>query len=218
MASAVARVDLRLGVPIGQRPGHRHRFGRGEGEIEPGHRRAGAGGPAALLGLGSGSVPAPLVVGFAFRIGLETIRHLRGPGQMDAVGLTAQGETGHRVGAHPEQVEEVLFGDRLNPFRSLGHRRGQRDQHRGRHPAGFPTRRSSGSGSTTFRRLRRRSRPTPSGSGTPIPASSVEGRSRLDPVRGTTFVPRLTRDQRPRLTPIPGMAACSPSARFICRI
>ena len=31
---------------------------------------------------------------------------------MRAVRLTAQGATGHRVGAHPEQVEEVLLGDR----------------------------------------------------------------------------------------------------------
>ena len=38
--AAVARVDLRLGVPIGQRPGDGHRFGGREGEVEPGHRRA----------------------------------------------------------------------------------------------------------------------------------------------------------------------------------
>ena len=79
---AVARIDPRLGVPIGQRPGHRHRFGRGEGEIEPGHRGAESCSPLARSSASIGvTCRAPLGGAGGRRDGCDALCH--SPGQDD---------------------------------------------------------------------------------------------------------------------------------------
>ena len=51
-------------------------------------------------------------------IGLDPLGHPPRQGEVDAIGLATQRLSGDRIGAHPEQVEQVLLGDlrtRLDP-------------------------------------------------------------------------------------------------------
>ena len=109
---AMAGIDLCLGLPIGQCPGHRDRFGWREGQVEPGHGRTEGASLGPFLGLDAG----PLLGSFGAECGRRDGRPSAPPpacqGEVRAVGLAAERLAGDRVGAHPEQVEQVLLGDR----------------------------------------------------------------------------------------------------------
>ena len=109
---AMAGVDLCLGVPVGQGPGHRDRLGGGEGQIESGHRSAEPAALGPLLGLDARCFLEPLGGGVIRRNGGHPQGHPLCHGQVSAVGLAAQRLAGDRVGAHAQQIEEVLLGHR----------------------------------------------------------------------------------------------------------
>ena len=109
---AVAVVDERLGLPVGQRPGRGHRLGWREREVEPGHGAAELCALSSFLGLDPGPLFGSLGLTGGWRDGLHSLRHPGGQGEVRAVGRAAQGLASHRIGAHPEQVEQVLFADR----------------------------------------------------------------------------------------------------------
>ena len=67
---------------------------------------------SSFLGLDPGPVFGSLGLTGGWRDGLHSLRHPGGHGELRAVGRAAQGLASHRIGAHPEQVEQVLFADR----------------------------------------------------------------------------------------------------------
>ncbi len=109
---AVAVVDERLGLPVGQGPGCGHRLGWREREVEPGHGGAGLCPVCSFLGLAPGLLFGSHRIAGGRGHGRCSLRHPGGQGEVRAVGRAPQSLAGHRIGAHPEQVEQVLFADR----------------------------------------------------------------------------------------------------------
>ena len=149
--AAMAGVDLCLGVPVGQCPGRGYRLGWREGQVEPGDGRTEGSSLGPFLGLDAGLLLGPFGAGVGGRNGGNPLRYPLGQGEVGAVGLAAEWLAGDRVGAHPEQVEQVLLGHLPTRPRPRGRRRGRPGRRPRTRRAGFPTRRSSGSGSRMTR-------------------------------------------------------------------
>ena len=136
--AAMAGVDPGLGLPVGQRPGDGDRLGRREGQVEPGDGRTERSRPWPVPRPRCGPSPRPV----RRRCGSAGMAATRSAtrscqGEVRAVGLTAERLAGDRVGAHPEQIEQVLFGHlrtRLDPAAVVEAAQAGAQEHAGRGP------------------------------------------------------------------------------------
>lgn len=132
---AVALVDHRLGLGVRHRPRRRDGLGRGEGEVEPGHRRALGDTLGSFFRFDPGHQLCALGLGGRRREGLDACCDPLPEWQVGSVGLATERGAGDRICAHPEQGEQVLLGD----HGALGHasaavqaRKARAQEHAGR--------------------------------------------------------------------------------------
>ena len=115
--------------------------------------------------------------------GPDPSRHPRRPMRgCERIRRAPQRLAGDRIGAHPEEIEQVLLAHLRARSRPLGRRRGRPGRRPGTRRAACRMRRSSGSDSRQPAGApHRRPRPTPSGSDSPTRASSCGLKARLHP-------------------------------------
>ena len=133
----VAGVDQGLGLPVGQCPGDRDRLRRRERQVEPGHGRTEGSSLGPFLGFDAGPLLGAFGAGGGGRHGGDSLGHPRGQGEVGAVGLAAERLAGDRVGAHAEQIEQVLLGHlrtRLDPAAVVEAGQAGAQEHAGRRP------------------------------------------------------------------------------------
>jgi hypothetical protein len=133
----MAGVDLCLRFPVGQCPGRGHRLRWREGQVEPGYGRAEGPSLGPFLGLDAGPLLGPFGVGAGRRDGSSPLRHPACQGEVRTVGLATERLPSDRVGAHPQQVEQVLFGNLgtlLDPVAVIEASQAGAQEHAGRGP------------------------------------------------------------------------------------